>query len=78
MKTAEEFYCDWYNLTLGDLERGDRDLIIFMKAYAEEATRDIAIRYADAFHNCMSDRDVTGLTAFEVYDRWWNKVKPPI
>jgi len=45
--------------------------------YANSVSRERAIRYADAFHNCISDKDVTGLTAYEVYDKWWNKVKPP-
>ena len=36
MKTATEWYCDWFELTLADLDTGDRRIIKMMESYGNE------------------------------------------
>ena len=36
MRTATEYYCDFFDLTLGDLDKGDRLIIKCMEGYLDE------------------------------------------
>lgn len=40
MRTAAEYYCDFFDLTLGDLDKGDRRIIKAMEGFSDEKLRE--------------------------------------
>ena len=39
MKTATEYYCDFFDITLRDLDEGDRRIIKCIEGYADEVKK---------------------------------------